>query len=194
MFVLDSSGREIDRHRGSRDEVEKWVARGYPAIPLKFVSVWNPTRTTAHKEALEVSDRALRYRANANPPPGPRICALCGSRRNVEVGHVNGHEEDSSPANLFWTCRRCNVRCGNTLRREGFGRRTRQYNPATEGAPNLGAWMNAVLSMKGDPGGDMPVADAVAMVRATPPDERSKFAKEIWDRRRRRGTDRAVPF
>jgi hypothetical protein len=136
----------------------------------------------------------LRYRANADPPPGPRICCLCGSRRNVEVGHVNGHEEDSAPGNLFWTCRACNVRCGNVLRRAGLGRLTRQYNPASEGAPNLGAWINAVQSAKGDPGGNMPVAEAVAMIRATPPDERSRFAREIWDQRRRRGTDRAVPF
>jgi hypothetical protein len=54
--------------------------------------------------------------------------------------------------------------------------------------------MNAVMSMKGE-GGTMAVADAVAIIRATPPEERSRFAQEIWDRRRRRGTDRtAVPF
>jgi hypothetical protein len=112
----------------------------------------------------------------------------------VEVGHVNGHEEDSSPDNLLWTCRRCNVRCANALRHAGLGRLTRQYNPVSEGAPNLGAWMNAVLSMKGDPGGNMPVSEAVAMIRATPPQDRSEFAKEIWNRRRRRGTDTSVPF
>jgi hypothetical protein len=53
--------------------------------------------------------------------------------------------------------------------------------------------MNAVMSMKGD-GGTMNVADAVAMIHATPPEDRSHFAREIWARRRRRGTDRAVPF
>ena len=41
---------------------------------------------------------------------------------NVEVGHINGREEDSLPANLFWTCRSCNVRCANTLRHAGIGR------------------------------------------------------------------------
>jgi hypothetical protein len=139
-----------------------------------------------------VTDRALRYRANRHPPPGPRICALCGTKGNVEVGHVNGHEEDYSPVNLFWTCRPCNVRCGNTLRRAGLGRLTRQYNPAS-GADSLGQWMNAVMSMKGD-GGTMEVADAVAMVRATQPEDRSRFAREIWAKRRKRGTDREVPF
>jgi hypothetical protein len=144
------------------------------------------------QKAAAVTDLAHRYRANACPPPGPRICALCGADRTVEVGHVNGHEEDSSPANLFWTCRSCNVRCGNSLRLVGLGRLTRQYNP-TAGAETLGQWMNAVTSMKAE-GGTMAVADAVAMIHATPPEQRSRFAKEIWAIRRRRGTDSSVPF
>jgi hypothetical protein len=192
MFVLDGHGREIDRRTGSQDAVEVWCAAAYPGIPLRFVPSRNPSRRSSpgkpaqagrRKEAGSVTDRALRYRANRHPPPGPRICALCGSKGNVEVGHVNGHEEDHSPVNLFWTCRPCNVRCGNTLRRAGLGRLTRQYNPAN-GAENLGQWMNAVTSMKGD-GGTMAVADAVAMVRATPPEDRSRFAREIWAKRRK---------
>jgi hypothetical protein len=73
-----------------------------------------------------------------------------------------------------------------------LGRVTRQFNPA-EGAETLGAWMNAVMSMKGA-GGTMAVADAVAMIRATPPEDRSRFAREIWATRRQHGTDRQVPF
>ena len=49
------------------------------------------------------------------------------------------------------------------------------------------------MSMKGD-GGTMAVADAVAMIHATPAEARSDFAREIWAKRRRHGTDRAVPF
>lgn len=146
----------------------------------------------ATRKEGRVTDRALRYRANADPPPGPRICALCGSKRNVEVGHVDGHEENTAPVNLFWTCRSCNVKSGNAMRRAGLGRLTRQYNPV-EGAENLGQWMNAVMSMKGD-GGTMAVGDAVAMIRATDPADRSRFAREIWARRRQHGTDRPVPF
>jgi len=196
--VLDGHGREIDRHIGSRDDVDAWCASTYPGVAVCFVPTRNPSRFSRsqpectsgvrRKERRNVTDRALRYRANRYPPPGPLICALCGSKRKIEVGHVNGHEEDSSPDNLFWTCRPCNVRCGNTLRRAGIGRLTRQYNPAS-GAENLGQWMNAVMSMKVD-GGTMTVADAVAMVRATPPGDRSRFAREIWARRRKRGTDR----
>jgi len=90
------------------------------------------------------------------------------------------------------------VRCGNTLRRAGLGRLTRQYNPAASaGAENLGAWMNAVMSIKGDPGGNMPVRDAVALIHATPPEQRSAFAREIWNiRKRRHGASgrEEVPF
>jgi hypothetical protein len=111
----------------------------------------------------------------------------------VEVGHVDGDESHSNPSNLFWTCRSCNVRCANTLRRAGIGRLTRQYSPASAGATTLGEWMQAVLSMKGE-GGDMSVGDAIAMIHATSPVHRSRFAKEIWRRRRQHGTDRAVPF
>jgi hypothetical protein len=112
---------------------------------------------------------------------------------------VNGREEDSAPANLVWTCRPCNVRCGNTLRNAGIGRRTRQYNPseeASQGARSLGQWLTAVLSMKGE-SREMSVPAAVAMIRATPPERRSQFASEIWARRRAHGTDRSageVPF
>ncbi len=109
------------------------------------------------------------------------------------MGHVDGREENGEPENLIWTCRSCNVRCGNTLKRANLGGRTRQYNPATGGAESLGQWMNAVMSMKGD-GGNMAVADAVAMIHATPPETRSQFANQIWGIRRRRRTDKSVPF
>jgi hypothetical protein len=110
-------------------------------------------------------------------------------RRGIEIGHVDGREENSNPSNLFWTCRSCNVRCGNTLRRAGIGRLTRQYNPATGGAESLGQWLTAVMAMKGE-SSDMTVPAAVAMIHATPPDRRSQFAKEVWSRSRRRGTDK----
>ena len=44
----------------------------------------------------------------------------------------------------------------------------------------------------------MPVAAAVEMIRATPPERRSQFAQEIWERRRARygptGRGDSVPF
>ena len=53
------------------------------------------------------------------------ICALCGATRTVEVGHVDGHEENTAQYNLVWTCRSCNVLCANALRHAGIGRKTR---------------------------------------------------------------------
>lgn len=167
------------------------MRRTYPGLAVVFIPRRNPRPQRSRKE---ITDRAWRYRATAHPPPGPKICCLCGATRHVEVGHANGHEENCSSANLLYTCRRCNVQCANTLRRAGLGRLTRQYNPSSAGAENLGQWMNAVMSMKGDPGGNMAVADAVAIIRATPPYQRSRFAKQIWRLRRTRGTDGPVPF
>ena len=79
--------------------------------------------------------------------------------------------------------------CANSLKRAQLGRRTRQYNPQPEGAKTLGQWLTAVTSMKGE-SDKMSVSDAVAMIHATPPETRSRFAKEIWSLRRNHGTDR----
>jgi hypothetical protein len=156
-----------------------------------------------------VTDRALRYRANSSAPDISR-CYWCGRAKNpngrkLDVAHINGHEEDNSPRNLGWSCRSCNVQTGRVLAANGLGRKTRQYNPGrpkkreafdptNKGAQTLGAWLNAIQSMKGEPGGDMSVAAAVEMVQATSPARRSRFANEIWKKRRAAGTDRSVPF
>lgn len=133
-------------------------------------------------------------------PPGERRCCLCGATRTVEVGHVDGDERNTARHNLVWTCRSCNVLSANTLRRAGLGRKTRQYNPGSarnpEGAKTLAQWLTAVQSMKGA-SSEMPVEAAVAMIHATPAERRSRFAKEIWRKRRAHGTDRrgeSVPF
>jgi hypothetical protein len=72
----------------------------------------------------------------------------------------------------------------------------RKLNPAS-GAQSLGAWVSAVLSMKGESDA-MPVAAAVDLIRTTPPEQRSQYAREIWVRRRkhhgRTGRSDSVPF
>jgi len=148
---------------------------------------------TARKNSRirNVTDRALRYRANAHPPRGQRICAFCGSTRNVEIGHVDGHEENTNVENLIWNCRRCNTQMGVIFKRAGLGRRTRQYNAASDGAKSLGQWLTAVMAMKGE-SDEMSVPAAVAMIHATPAMRRSAFAREIWQRRRARRSE--VPF
>jgi len=54
----------------------------------------------------------------------------------------------------------------HVFKRAGLGRRVAQYNPG-RGAESLGAWMAAVESMKGE-SDQMSVADAVALIKATP--------------------------
>jgi hypothetical protein len=137
-----------------------------------------------------VTDRALRYRANQEPPEGPRVCGFCGSRQNVEVGHIDGHEENTEPENLIWTCRSCNVIAANVLRAAGLGRPTNQYNPSKSGgASTIGEWMQAVggivpqeYSYRNEalrPASTMSAADAVAMIRATPVNRRRDFAAQL---------------
>ena len=89
----------------------------------------------------------------------------------------------------MWACRSCNVRVAIAMTYAGFGRPTRQFNPQTTGAKNLAQWLRAVRSAKREIP-DMDVDDAVSMIRATPPERRSEFAQQIWELRRRRGTDR----
>lgn len=109
--------------------------------------------------------------------------------RNIEVHHLDGHEENTDPDNLVWACRRCNTIIGVVFKRAGLGRRTRQFNPNAPGARTLSQWVTAVLSMKGESGAMEPAA-AVKMIHATPPARRSAFAERIWRIRRERGTDR----
>ena len=108
------------------------------------------------------------------------------------MGHLDGYEENTAPENLVWNCRACNTRLGVIFVELGIGRRTRQYNPG-KGASSLGQWLTAVTSMKGE-SDQMTVPAAVEMIRATAPERRSEFAREIWERRKERGTDRNVPF
>lgn len=114
---------------------------------------------------------------------------FCGSTGNVEVHHVDGNERDNAPRNLAWACRSCNTLIGVVMKRAGLGIRTRQLNPAREGARTLAQWVTAVLSMKGESDAMDPAA-AVEIIHATPPARRSAFAEEIWRIRRAHGTDR----
>jgi hypothetical protein len=139
------------------------------------------------KPAEKISDRAARYRSNSPEcrPAGPKICSFCGNKKNVEPHHLDGEEKNNKPENLTWACRGCNVTVGNTMRKAGLGRLTHQFNPST-GAKSLGQWVTAVMSLKRESDA-MSVRDAVQLVRATPAADRSKFARQIWQRRRRSG-------
>jgi hypothetical protein len=161
-----------------------------------------------------VTDRALRYRAVATGPEGPKVCAFCGTRSKLMVGHVDGFEAHGEPENLCWTCRSCNAHHANALKRAGMGKRTAQFNPSKAGgASNLGEWMQAVGAIRPRSqgavkgpigssdrnstlvgGSQMKVSDAVAMIRATPSHKRAEFAAKLAKRGGRSRGSGSVPF
>ena len=130
---------------------------------------------TPRTPARQITDRAKRYRANRNPPPGRKRCQFCASRKNVDIDHVSGHEADDSPANKMFLCRSCNTRKGIMQARNRIGTRTRQYNP--QPAPSFAAYCNAARVLVGETPGD--VGEATATVQATTPARRAAFADRI---------------
>lgn len=139
----------------------------------------------------DVTDRRQRQRANELRPDG-RNCYWCGHPQKLMVAHIDGDESNLHERNLGLTCRSCNSRVAYQMKRHGVGVRTRQYNAPKHGAENLGQWMAAVMSMKGQ-SDQMTVRQAVDMIHKTPPEDRSYFAREIWRLRKQHGTDE-VPF
>lgn len=98
-----------------------------------------PEPCGGRKPADQVTDRALRYRANSEgcKPDGPLRCLWCGAkeaenatakRPGVEVAHIDGNESNTAPENLAWTCRSCNQKVAAVMKRAGVGRPTNQYN------------------------------------------------------------------
>lgn len=137
-----------------------------------------------------LTDRGKRYRAQRAVDQRDTRCIYCGRPDARCVDHINGSEDDLAAENLARACQSCNTSKGLLFARLGIGRRTRQFNPRAKaaGADNLAQWVMAVLSIKGH--GPLPVKEAVEIIRATPPADRSVYASEIWRRRRARGTDR----
>jgi hypothetical protein len=127
------------------------------------------------KPAAEISDRAKRYRANRQPPAGPKRCTFCGHRKNVGIDHITGDERDGEPENLMYLCKSCNTHKGIMQARNRVGIRTRQYNPHRR--PTFSQFRNASLVLLGiEPGN---VAEATATVRETSPLQRISFADRI---------------
>ncbi len=144
------------------------------------------------KPVALITDRAKRYRANHPDckPQGPKICLFCGSKKNVEVHHLDGNEDNGAPGNLAWACRSCNTKIGVAHKKAGKGKRTRQFNPPGR-VPTYEQYARAVsLHVRGahDEGG--------AIIHATPPAKRSEYARRIAAEKRKRGTHRRseVPF
>lgn len=139
-----------------------------------------------------VTDRAKRYRANHPDckPKGAKVCAFCGSKRNIGVHHLDGNEDNGAPRNLAYACKSCNGKIAAAHKRSGKGKRTRQFNPPAK-VPTYQQYLRAVsIHQRGshDEGG--------AIIHATPPELRAEYARRIAAEKRKRGTHRRseVPF
>ena len=120
------------------------VMRSPDELPPGFTLKWEIARNpgTYRKPVDEITDRAKRYRANASPPAGRRVCERCGSTRFLVIDHRDGDESNNRQSNKRWLCKSCNTQLGAEAARKGRGVRTRQYNPA---GGKLKAW-NFVLN------------------------------------------------
>ena len=191
------------RPRGPPQAAALQLRRGNEAPP-PGATIHNPA-TGALRPVELITDRAKRYRANtaaAGADISRQHCCYCGATNPRDLDHVNGREADSDPSNLVPACRSCNAGKGALFARLKIGKKTAQYNPAGAGAATLAQWTAAVLSITPhDPAkkrygaGPMEVADAVQLIRDTPPARRSKFGAMLSHRRARggRGKDE-VPF
>ena len=122
-----------------------------------------------------ITDRAKRYRAQRNAPPGRKLCNFCGSGEDVMIDHITGDESDGDPDNLMNLCRSCNTRKGIVQARNRIGMRTRQYNPMR--IPSFSAFKTHAQTLLGIGPGDP--AAATAAIRATPPAKRAEYASRI---------------
>ena len=113
-----------------------------------------PEPCGGRKPASEITDRALRYRANSEEckPEGEKRCMWCGAagaypRDHIQVGHIDGNETNTERENLAWCCRSCNQKISAAMKKAGVGRATNQYNPKIDGpvewkarTPKHGTW------------------------------------------------------
>lgn len=141
----------------------------------------------ARKPVSEITDRAKRYRANHRDvrPTGPKACMFCGSRKNVGVHHCDGNEDHGHRRNLGWACKSCNAKIAHWMKREGIGKRTRQFNPSKLSKKSqMLAYSQAIKVMRGEFDGD--VGAAMSTIDSTPQSIRSAFTSRSWPIRRQR--------
>ena len=173
---------------------------------MKQPSIPNPTRPGAlvpvqftnpagRRPAADITDRAKRYRAQAAIEQPDKRCIYCGKTpERPMVDHIDGREDNSAAENLAYACRSCNTKKGAHYAKNGMGRRTRQFNGRRQGGKgirNLAQFIQAIQAVKGE-GAQMELFEASELLKATPPAERSRWAREA--NARRWASRSAVPF
>ncbi len=122
------------------------------------------------RPASQITDRAKRYRATRNSPPGRKLCNFCASKKNIDVDHISGNEAEGELENLMYLCRSCNAAKGVTQARNKIGVRTAQFNPQRPATfRQFEHARNVLLGLRS---GD--VGYETAAIRATPPATRSR--------------------
>lgn len=194
-------GKQFCFHGAWLDKADAQTKEG--AIAGAFIKPFHYGQETRYavltrrwrKKVSDITDRQRRERSRQTiNPQHMKRCGFCGHKRNMRVHHINGNEADIDERNLMGACHACNLKVAAVMRAHGLGRKADldQMNPAapaTAGAKNLAAWVIAVKVLRGE-SGEMKVKDAVALIHATPPARRSRFAEDIWKIRRAKGTDR----
>ena len=145
-------------------------------------AVPNPATPRVLRPVETITDRAKRYRANANPPAGPNRCAFCAAARPRDIDHIDGDENNGDRSNLQRLCRSCNTRKAITQKRAGAGRRTRQFNPEPARrknaiVPSFTEYVEAVLILRGDRRGN--VQRAAKVLQAIPESKRWEYIERI---------------
>jgi len=141
----------------------------------KSHAVPNPATPRQLRPVELITDRAKQYRANANPPAGPRRCGFCAAARARDIDHIDGDEGNGAKRNLQYLCRSCNTKKGLTQKKAGAGRRTVQFNP--QGPVTFRQYVDSVLILRGDQPGN--VKKAAQILQATPPAARRRFGDLI---------------
>jgi hypothetical protein len=135
----------------------------------------NPANPRQLRPVDLITDRAKRYRANASPPAGPRICNFCSAAKARDIDHIDGDESNGDPSNLQYLCRTCNASKAAVQANAGEGKRTAQYNPSFK--PTFRQYVDAVLVLRGDHPGN--AAKAARVLQATTPARREDFRHRI---------------
>jgi hypothetical protein len=138
-------------------------------------AVPNPAIPRQLRPVELISDRAKRYRANRNPPAGPRRCAFCAKSGKLDIDHIDGDEANGHAWNPQYLCRSCNTKKGVVQTKAGEGRRTVQMNPAP--VPTFRQYVDAVRILRGDVAGN--ARKAARTLQATLQAKREEFAGRI---------------